>query len=192
VDIVIEPERPADHAAVRAVVLAAFADQPSVAELVELIRASPEYVPELALVARVAGEVAGFVMVSHAELVDDSVVIDDSVLAGDSGRRHRVLTLSPLAVAPALQGRGIGSALVPAALQAAERLGEPLVLLEGSPRYYPRFGFRDCREFGISIPLPDWAPPDAAMVFPLSAYDARVRGRLVYPPAFTTTGTGHS
>jgi putative acetyltransferase len=132
VRIVIEPERPADHAAIRAVVLAAFADQPSVAELVELIRASPEYLPELALVARVDGAVAGFVMVSHAEL------------SGESGQRHRILTLSPLAVVPALQGRGIGSALVPAALAEAERLGEPLVVLEGSPRYYPRFGSR-CR-----------------------------------------------
>lgn len=172
---VIEPERTADHAAIRAVVGAAFADEPGVADLVGLIRASPEYVPELALVARVAGEVAGFVMLSHAELVEES---------GGSSQRHRVLTLSPLAVAPALQGRGIGSALVRAGLAAAERLGEPLVVLEGSPRYYPRFGFRDCREFGISMPLPDWAPPEAGMVYPLPAYDPRMRGRVVYPPAF--------
>jgi putative acetyltransferase len=184
--IVIESERPADHPAIRAVVLAAFADHPSVGDLVDLIRASPEYVPELSLVARVDGAVAGFVMVSHAELVDDAVP------SGGSGERHRVLTLSPLAVAPALQGRGIGSALVPAALRAAERLGEQVVLLEGSPRYYSRFGFRDCRELGMSIPLPDWAAPEAGMAFPLPAYDARVRGRLVYPPAFTVLDTGPS
>ena len=175
-DLVIEPERPADHAAIRAVLLAAFTDEPAVADLVELIRASPEYVPELALVARVDGAVAGYVLASHAELVCDS------------GERRRVLTLSPLAVAPGLQGRGIGSALVPAVLAEAGRLGEQLVVLEGSPRYYPRFGFRDCREFGIAIPLPDWAPPEAAMAFPLPAYDAQVRGRLVYPPAFAVLG----
>ena len=174
---VIEPERLADHPAIRAVVSAAFAQQPSVAELVELIRASPEYVAELALVARVDGVVVGFVMLSHAELVDSS------------GERHRVLTLSPLAVTPALQGRGIGSALVLAGLREAARLGEQLVLLEGSPRYYSRFGFRDCRPFGIEITLPDWAAPEAAMVFTLPGYDARLRGRLVYPPAFVATGT---
>lgn len=171
--VVIEPERPSDHAAVRAVVGAAFADQPAVVDLVELIRASPEYLPSLALVARVDGEVVGFVMISRADLVSES------------GERHGVLTLSPLAVAPAMQGRGIGSALVPAALDAADRLGgEPLVVLEGSPRYYPRFGFRDSRSFGVQIPLPDWAPAEAGMVFPLSAYDERVRGRVAYPPAF--------
>jgi putative acetyltransferase len=175
----VEREQPADHPAVRAVVLAAFATEPAVAELVELIRASPEFVPELALVARVDGAVAGFVMLSHAELVDET------------GERHQVLTLSPLAVAPALQGRGIGSALVRSGLAEAGRRTEPLVVLEGSPGYYSRFGFRDCREFGISIPLPDWAPPEAGMAFPLPAYDARVRGRLVYPPAFAAIGTGH-
>ena len=174
--IVVERERRAGHAAVRAVVRGAFVDEPHVADLVELIRASPEYVPELALVARVDGAVAGFAMASHAELVSDS------------GERRRVLTLSPLAVAPALQGRGIGSALVPVVLAEAGRLGEPLVVLEGSPRYYSRFGFRDCRELGISIPLPDWAPPEAGMAFALPAYDARVRGRLAYPPAFTASG----
>jgi len=178
--LILEPERPSDHAAVRAVVRAAFAHHESVADVVDLIRASPQFVPELALVARIHRQVAGFVMLSQAEVVDDS------------GDRHVVLTLSPLAVAPALQGRGIGSALVPAVLRAAAGRPEPLVVLEGSPRYYPRFGFRDCREFGISIALPDWAPPAAGMVFPLPAYDARVRGRLVYPPAFEVTGSGQS
>jgi len=176
VNIVVERERPADYAAIRAVVGAAFAAQPNVAELVDLIRASPEYVPELALVARLDGAVAGFVMVSHADLVSDA------------GERHAVLTLSPLAVAPALQGRGIGSVLVPAALAEAARLGEQLVVLEGSPRYYSRFGFRDSRELGISMALPDWAPPEAGMVFPLPAYDARLRGQVVYPPAFRDSG----
>lgn len=176
--MVIEPERTSDHAAVRTVVGAAFADEPAVVDLVELIRASPEYVPSLALVARVDDEVVGFVMVSRAELVSES-------------GSHRVLTLSPLAVAPAMQGRGIGSALVPAALDAAERLGgEQLVVLEGSPRYYPRFGFRDSRAFGIVIPLPEGVPPEAGMAFPLSAYDERMRGRLVYPPAFAVVNAG--
>ena len=91
-----------------------------------------------------------------------------------------------------MQGRGIGSALVRAGVAAAERLGEPLVVLEGSPRYYPRFGFHDCREFGISITLPDWAPPEAGMAYPLPGYHPGLRGRVEYPPAFAATGSGRS
>ncbi|NNL68130.1 MAG: N-acetyltransferase, partial [Myxococcales bacterium] len=48
----------------------------------------------------------------------------------------------PLAVLPEAQGRGVGSALVPAALEAARALGWPAVFLLGSPAYYGRFGFR--------------------------------------------------
>lgn len=177
-DLLIEPERADDHEAIRKVVLAAFATHVEVADLVDLIRASPEFVRELSLVARLDGEVVGHVMLSHAMLEDDD------------GARRPVLTLSPLAVAPAHQGKGIGSALVPAGLAAAEALGENLVMLEGSPRYYPRFGFRDCRDLGIHIDLPDWAPPEAGMAYPLTAYDESLRGRLVYPPAFAATGSG--
>jgi putative acetyltransferase len=178
VPVDIEPETPADHDAIRAVVRAAFDTHVEVADLVDMIRASPQFVPELSLVARLDGEVVGHVMLSHADLEDDH------------GMRRQVLTLSPLAVAPAHQGRGIGSALVPAGLAAAEARGENLVMLEGSPRYYPRFGFRDCRTLGTHITLPDWAPPDAGMAYPLTAYDASLRGRLVYPPAFAAAGAG--
>ena len=137
--MVIEQERPEDRGAVRDVVSRAFDEQPSVAELVELIRASPQYVSELALVARVGGEVVGFVMLSRADLVEAD------------GTRHEVLTLSPLAVAPDHQGRGIGSTLVRAGLAAADAAGAAAVVLEGSPVYYGRLGFRFAADFAITI-----------------------------------------
>lgn len=168
----IESERWADRDAIKTVVRAAFDHQQSVADLVDLIRESLEFVPELSLVARHEGEVVGHVMFSHAQLVDERSIT------------HRVLTLSPLAVAPPWQGRGIGSALVSAGLAAADVFGEQLVTVEGSPGYYSRFGFRDCRTLGVQINLPSWAPLDAGMVYILPAYDQAVRGRLVYPPAF--------
>jgi len=59
------------------------------------------------------------------------------------------------------------------------------VTLEGSPRYYPRFGFRPAGDYDVRIDLPDWAPPEAAMVFPLPAYRREVRGRVDYPAAFS-------
>jgi len=174
-DLVIEPERPGDVEAIRDVVRRAFHDQQSVAGMVELIRGSPQYVPELALVARIGSEVVGFVMLSHADVVEAS------------GRRHDVLTLSPLAVAPERERRGIGSALVRAALAAADACGAGIVTLEGSPIYYRRFGFRFGPDFDITIDLPDWAPAEAAQVFTLRAYDPTVRGTLRYPPAFRST-----
>ena len=174
----IEQARPADHVAVTEVVGAAFAGRPEVPDLVRLIRESPEYVAELELVARVERAVVGHTMISRLALVDDD------------GTRHDVLTLSPLSVAPAHERRGIGSALVREALARAERTDAPLILLEGSPAFYPRFGFTDARPHGITFDLPDWSAPGAGMVYLLPRYDPVVRGRVDYPPAFATLG-GH-
>ena len=111
-------------------------------------------------------------MLSHAEVVEPS------------GDRHDVLTLSPLAVAPDYERRGIGSALVRAGLAAADETGAGLVTLEGSPAFYGRLGFRFAPDFHIAIDLPKWAPPQAAQMHPLTAYDSTVRGKLEYHPAF--------
>ncbi|MDM7255785.1 MAG: GNAT family N-acetyltransferase [Paracoccus sp. (in: a-proteobacteria)] len=48
------------------------------------------------------------------------------------------MALAPLAVHPAVQGRGIGAALVRAALDA---FGDHSVVVLGDPAYYRRFGF---------------------------------------------------
>jgi putative acetyltransferase len=102
----------------------------------------------------------------------------------DGDRMHRVLTMSPVSVVPSAQRRGIGGRLIRAAIERADERGEPLIVLEGSPRYYPRFGFRYSKPFGITIDLPSWAPKEASMVLPLTRYRPDIRGRVVYPPPF--------
>jgi putative acetyltransferase len=171
--VVIRPESPDDHGAIRRLVAAAFESDVE-AELVDRIRASPEYVPEMALVAEVAGEIVGHVMVSHA------------VIRNDDGDR-RISMLSPLAVQPEHQRSGIGRSLVRASLSVAEARGEPLVILEGSPAYYGRLGFEHSVRYGIEIHLPEWAPAEAAQVMRLSSFDPAdpaLRGTVVYPAAF--------
>lgn len=171
--MVIRPETSGDHDAIRRVVAAAFGSETE-ALLVDRIRTSPEYVPEMALVAEVDGEIVGHVMISHA------------VIRNAAGHR-RISMLSPLAVLPERQRAGIGSALVDAAVAIAEARGEPLVVLEGSPAYYGRLGFRYAVPYGIEIDLPDWAPREAAQVMLLRSFDPddpTLRGKVVYPAAF--------
>lgn len=139
--------------------------------MVTEIRESPRYRPGLAFVARSGDTIVGFVMLSGTDLVSED------------GTRREVLTLTPLAVLPEHQRRGVGAALVRTALDAADRRGEPLVVLEGSPRYYGRLGFTLAAAHGIALTLPDWAPPDAAQVYLLSGDDPSVRGQVEYPPA---------
>jgi putative acetyltransferase len=167
---IIRPERARDHDAIATVVADAFGS-PREADLVDAIRSSPEYIPELTLVAEVGGEVVGHVMVSYAAL--------------DNGESlHQIFQLAPLAVNRARQGQGIGSSLVNDVIAAARSFGAPFVVLQGDPRYYGRFGFEPAAQYGISLDLPEWAPPEAAQVVVLRDYDPELRGRVVYPPAF--------
>lgn len=167
---VIRTERPDDIDAIRKIVVAAF-DSEAEGQLVDNIRRSENYIPELALVAELDGDIVGHVMISR-------VTIDDA------GSRRTAHSLAPVAVAPGAQRRGIGGALVWAAIRSANEMGLPLILLEGSPTYYARFGFEHSVEYGIEFDLPDWAPAEAAQVLPLDGYDASIRGRVMYPPAF--------
>jgi putative acetyltransferase len=169
-EITIRAERPADRDAIAAVVEAAFGSKTE-ARLVERIRSSPNFVSELSLVAEFDNQVVGHVMISFVGLVS----IDTS---------RRIASLSPLAVTPAFQGRGIGSALVREVTARADERGEPLVVLEGSPAFYGRLGFEHAVPHGIKITLPSWAPAEAAQVLRLRGYDPALRGRVVYPPAF--------
>ena len=166
----IRAVRAGDFASIGQVVAAAFESEAE-ADLVEGIRASQNYVPELELVAEFEGQMVGHVMISRCTLRTD-------------GGDRPIVMLSPLAVAPAHQGAGIGSRLVRSVCEAANRLGEPMVVLEGSPAYYRRFGFEHSLEHGIELPLPDWAPATAAQVLRLDSYDTTLRGKVVYPPAF--------
>lgn len=118
----VRPEVPADEVAIRAVVRAAFGHHESVVDLVDLIRESPGFVPELSLVARRSETVLGHVMLSRAELVEDG------------GARHDVLILSPLGVAPADQRQGIGGTLVRAGLAVAEAHGASVGVRPRHPR----------------------------------------------------------
>jgi putative acetyltransferase len=169
--VLVRPETPSDHGAIAQVVSAAFGSDAE-ARLVEAIRSSPSFIPELALVAELDREVVGHVMVSYVDLEDD---------AGD---RRPIPSLSPLAVAPEFQRRGIGSTLVRSVTAEADRRGEPLIVLEGDPRYYGRLGFEHSVRHGITITLPSWAPPEAAQVLRLRRYDPSLAGHVVYPPAF--------
>ena len=162
----VRVERDEDAPAVARVIEAAFG-RPGEGHMVDAIRGSEGYVPDLAFVAADDGQVVGHVMLSYVGL---------------AGSERQLLELAPLAVTPERQREGIGSALTRAALAAADARGEPLVLVLGHPGYYVRFGFRRSDEFGLEPPQPAWHA--AFMVAPLAAYDPSLRGRIVFPPSF--------
>ena len=101
-------------------------------EEAEIVRAVRDLEGSFGLVAEEDGAVVGHVQLSRAWIGSDPV-----------------LALGPIGVLPARQGRGIGSALVEAALAAARERHEIAVILLGSQVFYPRFGFVSGASLGL-------------------------------------------
>ena len=163
--MIIRPETAADHDEIRKVNDEAFGSTLE-AKLVDAIRESDRFVPELSLVAVSEGQTHGHVISSYVDV--------------EPGAR-RVLQVGPLAVLSSHQRRGIGSALMEETIRIADARGEPLLLIEGNPTYYERFGFTRADAVGIEPP-PEAHGPQYFMIRPLALYDPAFRGRAIYPP----------
>ena len=162
---IIRPEREADFPAVLRVHRDAFG-QDDVPRIVELLRPSDAYVPELSLVAELDGEIVGHVILSRGHLDE-----------------RRVLALGPIGILPAHQRSGIGSELMRVSLRRAGELGHELVVLLGHPWYYPRFGFVRAGALGITSDE-DWSAAEAFMAVELVPGGAHGGGRFRFPAAF--------
>ena len=167
--ITIRPETAEDYAAIHEVNLLAFGQEVE-PQLVDNLRRSPDFIPELSLVAVEAGRVVGHILFSPFVIETK----DGAVPA---------LTLAPLAVRPESQNQGIGSELARRGLEECRRLGHRIVVVVGHPNYYPRFGFSPARARGLEAPFP--VPDEAFMVLELTpgALDG-IAGMVRFPPAF--------
>jgi putative acetyltransferase len=119
------PERGEDAAAIRSILMAAFAGNAE-ADLVERLRRDGDLV--LALVAEEEGTVCGYVAFPRL-----TVETDDGA--------HDAVGLAPIGVTPEYQRRGIGSALIREGHRRLAAQGESLVFVLGHAAYYPRFGY---------------------------------------------------
>ena len=141
----IRAEQPGDRAGIRRVNDLAFG-QDAEGRLVDALREAGALV--VSLVAERDGEVVGHVAFSTVALDDHP---DATRLAG----------LGPMAVLPALQRGGIGSALLRAGIASAAGAGFDAVVLLGYPEYYPRFGFAPASRLGLRC---TYDAPDAAFM----------------------------
>lgn len=172
----IRTETPADVAAIARVVEAAFSraehsappvrpgGPPGEVDLVEWLRADPGWLPDLSLVAVAGDEVVGHVLCTRAFVED-----------------RPALGLGPLSVHPEQQRRGVGAALLRAALARATERGETLVALLGDPAYYGRFGFVAADTLGVTAPDPAYGGYFQAL--PLGSGE-HPRGRFRYAAPF--------
>ena len=159
---------------IRRLEVAAFDGDGSIGVLLDALRSSWAWVPELSFVAERDSELCAHVSFTRAILDAPDELVD-------------VLVLGPVGVRPDVQQQGIGTAMITQALrQLAQDRPEPAVFLEGDPRYYARFGFEPACPIGFRRPSLR-IPEPAFQVFRLPAFDAALSGTLVYPDAFWRT-----
>lgn len=154
-----------DIAAVRAINLAAF-DSPMEADLVDALRADPGWIDGLSVVSVDAEDrPVGYALLTRGHIGDIPA-----------------LGLGPVAVLPARQRSGAGSAVVRAALRAGQALGERFVVVLGHRAYYPRFGFSRASAHGIRLGID--VPDEDLMALTLDPADPLPAGTFRYATPF--------
>jgi putative acetyltransferase len=166
VTVGIRLEELADREASLEIERSAFAteEEPAIVEAVRDLEGS------FALVAEEDGRVVGHVQFSRAWIGDTPV-----------------LALGPIGVRPDRQRNGIGSALIAAGLRESRDRAELAVILLGSPRFYPRFGFEPGAASGLQNPFAG-VPEEDFMVARLDERAGSMSGVVRWHPSFAEPG----
>jgi len=138
--------------------------------LVERVRISDAFIPELSIVAELENKIVGHILLTKLEIKNDLESFES-------------LALAPVSVLPEFQGKGIGSKLIVHSHKVAKDLGYKSIILLGHQDYYPRFRYELCKKYNIEMPFD--VPAENCMVIALVENGlAGVSGKVVYPPAF--------
>ncbi len=138
--------------------------------LVERLRKSQAFIPQLSLVAKIDDRIAGHILITKIN-INNQVDIFPS------------LALAPVSVDPDYQGRGIGGKLIRRSHEIAKDLGYTSIVLLGHENYYPRFGYERADKYGIELPFD--VPPENCMAIELIVGGLKgVSGMVEYPEEF--------
>jgi putative acetyltransferase len=160
----IRDATPDDHLAIRSVVRSAFGRIDEV-NLVEELRTDGD-----ALVELVVGDEKSL----WGHILYSPLAIERG------GETLAAAALAPVSVVPALQRRGIGSALIEEGNAKCAALGLSAIVVLGHPDYYPRFGFS--AQAAESLDAPFSGP--AFMALELRPGALTAGGRVRYAKAF--------
>lgn len=108
--------------------------------LVEKLRKSDAFIPELSLVAEVDNEIVGHILLTKLQIENKDQTFES-------------LALAPVSVKPEFQSKGIGSKLILESHAIAKKLGYKSIILLGHENYYPRFGYEQTNKYNIEMPF---------------------------------------
>lgn len=148
-DITIRPEHPSEFEIIRELVRRTFAehtgysDGTGEAALIDEIRQSSFYKPELAFVALLDGKIVGHFMFTDFPL-------SPTPQGGyDPSAKCDLLMLAPVSVHADYYRQGIGETMLRKGLEIARQLDYKGINVEGDYHFYNRFGFVTSTEYNI-------------------------------------------
>jgi predicted N-acetyltransferase YhbS len=174
-NILFRQENKDDYAAVFNLIQRAFEKEEmsdhSEQYLVERLRNSEAFIPELSIVAEINQNIAGHILLTRIKVINNK------------NEEFESLALAPVSVLPEYQSKGIGGKLIETAHKKAKELGFGSVILLGHENYYPRFGYEIAKKYGIKLPFE--VPDENCMAIELikGALEG-IEGTVVYPKAF--------
>lgn len=138
--------------------------------LVNRLRKSSEFIPELSLVAEIDNKIVGHILFTKINIESNKESFES-------------LALAPLSVLLDYQNEGVGKALMNYGLEVAKNLGYESVVVLGHENYYPKFGFKKASEFDIKPPFE--VPDESFMALELNENGLKnVSGVVKYSNAF--------
>jgi len=137
--------------------------------LIEKIRKSKNFIPDLSLVAEIEDKIVGHILFSKIKIIGNVA--------------YESLALAPIAVTPEFQKKGIGAELIKKGIDRAKELGFDSVIVLGHKEYYPKFGFQKASKWNIKCPFE--VPDDVFMAIELTekAFEDKA-GTVEYPAEF--------
>lgn len=180
--ITIRPEEHKDYKSIVSLILRSFregtdySDGSDIIALVEEIRDSQYYIPELSFVAELDGEIVGHFLFSHFPLSP----------APTGGYREdgksEIVMLAPVSVHADHFRQGIGSTMIRLGIEKVKEMGYKGITVEGNFNFYNKVGFRTSSLFGI-YPTSGWPMDEPRCMMCQETYEGSldgIRGYIVY------------
>ena len=174
-EIIIRQENTSDFKAVFDLIEKAFKSEKMSDSkeqfLVERLRKSSSFIPELSMIAEFENEIIGHILLTKLKIKNNETEFES-------------LALAPVSVLPKYQGKGVGGMLIKKAHKKAKEIGFKSIILLGHENYYPKFGYIQADKFGIELPFD--VPKKNCMAIELTVNGlSGVKGMVEYPSEFS-------